>query len=76
MHASQRATAKPSRTTLPSLIGDDWSSGDKKANQITMLGVPKYVPIGHENGPRGRTSGAISAGSGDRIRTCDLWVMS
>jgi hypothetical protein len=30
----------------------------------------------HENGPRGRTSGGISAVSGDRIRTCDLWVMS
>ena len=38
--------------------------------------VPKHVPIRHENDPRGHASGVISAGSGDRIRTCDLWVMS
>jgi hypothetical protein len=30
VHESQRQTAKPSRTTFPSLIGDDWSSGDTK----------------------------------------------
>src|SRR5690606_10347040 len=28
------------------------------------------------NGPGDRVSGAVSPGSGDRIRTCDLWVMS
>src|SRR6476619_1160468 len=38
--------------------------------------MSKYVSNGHENDPRGHTSGVISAGSGDRIRTCDLWVMS
>ena len=38
--------------------------------------VHKPVHKRHENDPRGRTSGVISAGSGDRIRTCDLWVMS
>jgi hypothetical protein len=38
--------------------------------------VAKHVSTGYENDPRGHTSGVISAGSGDRIRTCDLWVMS
>src|SRR6185312_1676286 len=38
--------------------------------------VHKSVHKRHENDPRGRTSGVISASSGDRIRTCDLWVMS
>jgi hypothetical protein len=40
------------------------------------VNVHKSVHNRRENGPRGRTSGAISASSGDRIRTCDLWVMS
>ena len=52
--------------------------GNEGAGQLTQIpsNVSKCVSDGHENGPRGRTSGAISAGSGDRIRTCDLWVMS
>jgi hypothetical protein len=43
---------------------------------VSKTNVPKRVPTGDENDPRGRTSGVISAGSGDKIRTCDLWVMS
>ncbi len=36
---------------------------------------PNTCPMGMKMAP-GAVSGAISAGSGDRIRTCDLWVMS
>jgi hypothetical protein len=37
--------------------------------------VPIGVPDGMKTAP-GDSPGAISAGSGDTIRTCDLWVMS
>src|SRR5271169_826915 len=36
---------------------------------------PNTWPSGMKMAP-GESPGAISAGSGDRIRTCDLWVMS
>jgi hypothetical protein len=40
------------------------------------LMFPNTSTSGMKMAPEVRTSGAISAGSGDRIRTCDLWVMS
>ena len=56
-------------------LGDDdtcwWVAAD-----FDKHSAKEKVHKRHENDPRGRTSGVISASSGDRIRTCDLWVMS
>jgi hypothetical protein len=43
---------------------------------VTVANVPKRVPKRHGNGPRRSLRGPLSFSSGDRIRTCDLWVMS
>jgi hypothetical protein len=54
---------------------------------MSKANVTKHVTIGHENGPRRSLRGPFPlvagtlvagtvSGSGDRIRTCDLWVMS
>ena len=57
------------------LIGDGWV-GDEANQMMSKANVHKSVHKRHENGPRRQSPGAVSAGSGDRIRTCDLWVMS
>ena len=36
----------------------------------------RQIPKANEIGPRSVLRGPISFSSGDRIRTCDLWVMS
>ena len=41
-----------------------------------MRVVDRLTPTGNENGPRTEVRGPFPLGSGDRIRTCDLWVMS
>ena len=44
--------------------------------QLGMMSLSDAnFPKEHEMAP-GESPGAIFAGSGDRIRTCDLWVMS
>jgi hypothetical protein len=40
-----------------------------------LANVPSVFPMGMKWPPED-SPGAISASSGDRIRTCDLWVMS
>src|SRR6202000_3249485 len=42
---------------------------------VSFANVPKSVPTRIETAP-GEFSGGRFASSGDRIRTCDLWVMS
>ena len=43
---------------------------------VSFANVSTSVHAGHENGPRTEVRGPFPLGSGDRIRTCDLWVMS
>ena len=73
MHESQRPTAK-SRTTLPSVIGDDWSSGDEKANQTTMLGAPNTFRSGMKMAPEVAPLGPfpLVAGTGFEPATSGL----
>ena len=50
------------------------------AMMISHPNVSKHVSIRHANGPRRILRGPFAlvagTGGGDRIRTCDLWVMS
>jgi hypothetical protein len=43
---------------------------------LSTPNVSKHASIRHGNDPWEKSPGAVSAASGDRIRTCDLWVMS
>ena len=43
---------------------------------VTNRPRSKIRSQGHENGPRSNLRGPFPFSSGDRIRTCDLWVMS
>jgi len=65
---------------VSTFIRSDATVAVRRNGMISVTNVPKSVPKRHENDPRGLTLGSFllvaGTGSGDRIRTCDLWVMS